>query len=102
MKRLALVHLIMILLLACSACCKPTIVPAPCPPPPVLIPPPLRVHGMKPDATLAEMLVAALTDLAEQVGFRDRVLAALDAYRPAETARVLVKTEKAKQSETPK
>lgn len=78
-----------VLLLACGGCCKPQVVTAPCPPPPILVPPALRVHALKPEATLSEMLVAALTDLAEQVGFRDRALAALDAYRPIEPAKTV-------------
>ncbi len=81
--------LAMALLIACSACCRPQVVTAPCPPPPFLVPPPLRVHALKPEATLSEMLVAALTDLAEQVGFRDRIQAALDAYRPIEPAKTV-------------
>lgn len=81
--------LTVICLLACAACCKPKVVTAPCPPPPFLAPPPLRVHALKPEATLSEMLVAALTDLAEQVGFRDRLQAALDAYRPVEPAKTI-------------
>lgn len=81
--------LAVLLLLACGACCRPKVVTAPCPPPPSLVPPPLRVHALKPEATLSEMLVAALTDLAEQVGFRDRALAALDAYRPIEPAKTV-------------
>jgi hypothetical protein len=83
------------LALAMVACCKPIIVPAPCPPPPILTPPPLRIHTLKPEATLGEMLTAALTDLAEQIGFRDRQAAALDAYRSPDPPKVVKK-------ETPK
>lgn len=87
MKRAALA------LLLCSGCSwfKPKIITAPCPPPPMVERPELKFPKLPETATLVDIVTALVLDALSRDGYERKLEAILDAYRPAEPAKILKK-----------